>query len=58
MCVVTVALAGCLDAAWGVTAGLGRAWLMKPRHNRLLGRLSGAVLIGGGIWLSLQRRPG
>jgi len=57
MCAVTVVLAGCLDAAWGVTAGLGRAWLMKPRHNRLLGRLSGAVLIGGGIWLSLQRQP-
>jgi hypothetical protein len=31
---------------------------MKPRHNKLLGRISGAVLIGGGIWLSLARRPG
>ena len=58
MCGVTVILAGLLDAAWGVTAGLSRAFLMKPRHNRLLGRLSGAVLIGGGIWLSVQRRPG
>jgi threonine/homoserine/homoserine lactone efflux protein len=58
MCAVSVLLAGLLDAAWGVTAGLGRAFLMKPRHNRLLGRLSGAVLIGGGIWLSLARRPG
>jgi homoserine/homoserine lactone efflux protein len=55
MCAVTVVLAGVLDAAWGVTAGLGRAWLMKPKHNRLLGRLSGLVLIGGGIWLSLAR---
>ena len=58
MCAVTVVLAGCLDAAWGMAAGYGRTFLMKPRHNRLLGRLSGAVLIGGGIWLSLQRRPG
>ncbi len=57
MCAVSVVLAGFLDAAWGVAAGLGRAWLVKPKHNRLLGRLSGAVLIGGGIWLSLARRP-
>jgi homoserine/homoserine lactone efflux protein len=58
MCAVSVTLAAGLDAGWAVVAGLGRAYLMKPRHNRLLGRLSGAVLIGGGIWLSLQRRPG
>ena len=58
MCAVTVVLAGCLDAGWAMAAGLGRTFLMKPRHNRLLGRLSGLVLIGGGIWLSLQRRPG
>ena len=58
MCAVTVVLAGLLDAGWAVTAGLGRAFLMKPRHNKLLGRLSGLVLLGGGIWLSLQRRPG
>ena len=58
MCTVSVLLAGLLDAAWGVTAGLGRACLMKARHNKLLGRISGAVLIGGGIWLSLARRTG
>jgi homoserine/homoserine lactone efflux protein len=57
MCTVSVVLAGFLDAAWGMTAGFGRAFLMKPRHNKLLGRLSGVVLIGGGIWLSLQCRP-
>jgi threonine/homoserine/homoserine lactone efflux protein len=55
MCVVSVTLGGLLDAGWAVAAGLGRAWFMKPKHNRLLGRLSGAVLIGGGIWLSLAR---
>jgi threonine/homoserine/homoserine lactone efflux protein len=58
MCAVTVVLAGALDAVWGVAAGFGRAFLMKPRQNRWLARLSGIVLIGGGIWLSLQRRPG
>jgi threonine/homoserine/homoserine lactone efflux protein len=55
MCVVSVALGGVLDCGWAVAAGLGRAWFMQPKHNRLLGRLSGAVLIGGGIWLSLAR---
>jgi homoserine/homoserine lactone efflux protein len=55
MCTVTVVLAALLDAVWGIAAGLGRALLMKPQHNRLLGRLSGLVLIGGGIWLSLAR---
>jgi homoserine/homoserine lactone efflux protein len=58
MCAVSVTLGGLLDSGWAVAAGLGRAWFMKPKHNRLLARLSGAVLIGGGIWLSLARRPG
>lgn len=58
MCACSVTLGGLLDSGWAVAAGFGRAWFMKPRHNRLLGRLSSAVLIGGGIWLSLQRRAG
>ncbi len=58
MCSVSVTLGACLDACWAVAAGFGRAWFLKPKHNRLLGWLSGAVLIGGGIWLSLARRPG
>jgi homoserine/homoserine lactone efflux protein len=57
MCTVTVVLAGLCDAAWAVAAGLGRAFLMKPHQNTLLARMSGAVLIGGGLWLTLQRRP-
>ncbi len=55
MCVCSVALGGLLDSGWAVAAGYGRSWFMKPQHNRLLGRLSGMVLIGGGIWLSLVR---
>jgi threonine/homoserine/homoserine lactone efflux protein len=56
MCTVSVILAGFIDAGWAVAAGFGRAWFMKPRHNKLLGRLSGVMLIGGGVWLSLVRQ--
>lgn len=55
MCCVSVAMGGLLDCGWAIAAGLGRAWFLQPKHNRLLGRLSGVVLIGGGIWLSLAR---
>jgi threonine/homoserine/homoserine lactone efflux protein len=58
MCAVSVPLAATTDSAWGVAAGMGRAWFMKPARAKLLARLSGTVLIGGGIWLSLARRPG
>jgi threonine/homoserine/homoserine lactone efflux protein len=57
MCSCTVAIGGVLDSGWAVAAGFGRAWFMKPKHDRLLGRLSGLVLIGGGVWLTLARRP-
>jgi threonine/homoserine/homoserine lactone efflux protein len=57
MCAVSVLMAAVLDSAWGIAAGLGRAWFMKPARAKLLSRLSGAVLIGGGLWLSLTRRP-
>jgi threonine/homoserine/homoserine lactone efflux protein len=57
MCVVSTAMAGTTDTAWAIAAGLGRNWLMKPARAKLLARLSGSVLIGGGIWLSLARRP-
>ena len=56
MCVASVMIAGALDCAWAVAAGMGRAWFMKPSRVKLLGRLSGTVLIGGGLWLSLARR--
>jgi hypothetical protein len=36
---------------------MGRAWFVKPARAKMLGRLSGTVLIGGGIWLCLTRRP-
>lgn len=57
MCVVSVLLAAFTDSGWAIAAGLGRAWFMKPSRTKLLGRLSGLALIGGGMWLSLARRP-
>ncbi len=58
MCTTSIVIGAVLDCGWGVLAGYGRAWFLKPKHNRLLDRISSAVLIGGGIWLSLARRPG
>jgi threonine/homoserine/homoserine lactone efflux protein len=57
MCAVSAVLAALLDAGWAVAAGLGRAWFMTSWRAKLLGRLSGVSLIGGGVWLSLARRP-
>ena len=57
MCAVTVVFSGLSDAAWGVAAGLGRSWFMTSWRQRLIGRVSSVALIGGGIWLSLVRRP-
>ena len=57
MCVASTLMAATTDSAWAVAAGLGRGWFMRPSRAKLLARLSGTVLIGGGIWLSLARRP-
>jgi threonine/homoserine/homoserine lactone efflux protein len=57
MCAVTVLLAAVSDSCWAIAAGLGRAWFMRPQRARLLARASAVALIGGGIWLSLARRP-
>ena len=57
MCVVSVLVAVLSDSCWAIAAGMGRAWFMKPARAKLLGRASGLTLVGGGIWLSLARRP-
>jgi homoserine/homoserine lactone efflux protein len=57
MCVVSVLLGLLSDCGWAILAGLGRVWLMQPARAKLLARVSGLTLIGGGIWLSLARRP-
>jgi homoserine/homoserine lactone efflux protein len=56
MCAVAVALAALSDSCWAIAAGMGRRF-MSPLRARLLRRVSGLTLIGGGIWLSLARRP-
>jgi threonine/homoserine/homoserine lactone efflux protein len=58
MCTVSVLLGAMSDSAWAVASGLGRAWFLEPVRTRMMGRMSGAVLIAGGIWLSLARRDG
>ena len=57
MCIVTVLLAAISDSCWAVASGFGKAWFANPARAQLLGRVSGLTLIGGGIWLSLARRP-
>jgi homoserine/homoserine lactone efflux protein len=56
MCTVSVVLAALSDSCWAIAAGMG-ARFMSPVRARLLRRVSGLTLIGGGIWLSLARRP-
>ncbi len=58
MCVASVLMGWVSDSGFAIAAGLGRGYLLKPSRAKILGRLSGATLIGGGIWLSLVRRPG
>jgi threonine/homoserine/homoserine lactone efflux protein len=58
MCAASALMAAVMDSAWAVAAGLGRAFFVQPKRARLLARLSGGVLVGGGIWLTLARRPG
>jgi homoserine/homoserine lactone efflux protein len=58
MCAVAVPLAALSDAAWAVAAGAGRSFFLRRANAKWLGRLSGLALVGGGIWLSLARRPG
>ncbi|WP_127143517.1 LysE family translocator [Pelagibacterium montanilacus] len=43
------------DSVYAVLAGQARHWITAARI-RLVNRVSGAVLIGGGIWLALQKR--
>ena len=57
MSAVTVLMAGLSDTAYAMASGYGRQWFQKPGRQMWLGRASGGVLIAGGIWLSLARRP-
>jgi threonine/homoserine/homoserine lactone efflux protein len=57
MCSVAITMATLTDCAWAIVAGAGRSFFLQRVSTKWLGRLSGTVLIGGGVWLSLARRP-
>jgi threonine/homoserine/homoserine lactone efflux protein len=58
MCAAAIAMATLTDCGWGIVAGAGRSFFLQRVSSKWLGRMAGTVLIGGGIWLSLARRPG
>jgi threonine/homoserine/homoserine lactone efflux protein len=58
MCSVAIAMATLTDCVFAVVAGAGRTFFLRKASTKWLGRLSALALIGGGIWLSLARRPG
>jgi homoserine/homoserine lactone efflux protein len=58
MCAVAITLAAVTDCGWAFVAGAGRSFFLRKASAKWLGRLSGLALIGGGVWLSLARRPG
>jgi threonine/homoserine/homoserine lactone efflux protein len=47
-------IAGATDAAYGLLAGQARSFF-SARRTRLVSRVSGSFMIGGGIWLALTR---
>ncbi len=50
-----MAVATVLDAMYAVLAGGSARWLSR-RNLRVLERVSGTCLVGGGVWLALSRR--
>jgi threonine/homoserine/homoserine lactone efflux protein len=52
--VTAMVTAGVFDSGYALVAGRARALLSQSRV-RLVSRLSGAFLIGGGLWLALAR---
>jgi threonine/homoserine/homoserine lactone efflux protein len=52
--VTAMAIAGVSDGAYAVLTGRAGA-LLSRRRVRLVSRLSGGFLIGGGLWLALSR---
>jgi homoserine/homoserine lactone efflux protein len=55
---VSILLGAMSSTFWAVVSGLGRAWFLTPSRATWLARLSGGVLVLGGIWLLLARRAG
>ena len=53
--VTAMAVALVSDGAYAVLTGRAGA-LLSRRRVRLVSRLGGAFLVGGGVWLALTRR--
>jgi homoserine/homoserine lactone efflux protein len=53
--VTFMAVATVGDSAYAIVAGRARA-MMSERRVRAVSRVSGAFLIGGGVWMALARR--
>jgi homoserine/homoserine lactone efflux protein len=49
-----LAIAGTTDSIYAMMAGRAAAWLSR-RRARMVSRVSGGILIGGGAWLALAR---
>ncbi|SON56381.1 Homoserine/homoserine lactone efflux protein [Hartmannibacter diazotrophicus] len=49
-------LAALFDSGYAVVAGASRQLFSTERARRLIGRISGAVLMSGGLWLAALRR--
>jgi threonine/homoserine/homoserine lactone efflux protein len=52
--VTAMAVAGASDTAYALLTGRARA-LLSPRRIRIVSRVSGGFLIGGGLWLAFAR---
>jgi threonine/homoserine/homoserine lactone efflux protein len=52
---IFMAIAGATDAVYAVVAGRARSLLSAVRV-RLVSRVSGVILMLGGVWLALQKR--
>jgi threonine/homoserine/homoserine lactone efflux protein len=48
-------VAGSTDAIYAIIAGRARG-LLSAARVRVISRISGLVLMAGGIWLALQKR--
>ncbi|MHA1524423.1 MAG: LysE family translocator [Alphaproteobacteria bacterium] len=55
LAVTFLVVAAILDGGYALAAGRAGRWL-RGRRAQLLNRISGGVLIGGGLWLALVRR--
>ncbi|MEM9440375.1 MAG: LysE family translocator [Pseudomonadota bacterium] len=52
---IFIVVAAILDSSYALAAGRAGRWLSGKRM-RLMERISGSLLIGGGLWLALDRR--